>query len=656
MTLLAPADAIVAGVAGGLMLVLLYILRLRRRPMRVSTILHWPKAAIDAQANEPFQRLRPSWLMALQALAIALLALAAGRPVLDAGAWGAAARTVIIVDASASMNAIDAPGRPSRLEEAKRLATMMAARLTGEGRAVAVVAAGAEPVIKGNLSTSAGLAEAAIAAVEGVDQPADIQAAISLSQGLASSEEESGAGGARLVLFTDAVVDRPEQGWRSSLPLSLERVGPPPGSPAPFNRGIIGLTVRRDVRDPSLVRVFVQVSSNRLSTGGQNADAIPLRTTVAGREVDRRVLSLPLSAGSGGRGGATIDLPATGSGLLRVEITDPDALAADNAVQWVLDSPIRPGLLVVRPAEDAPPAATALLDDVVSELGLRAVERVSWNDYERLASTRSFGGFDCVLFDRVTPLKPCPLPSLSFGASMPGSGLERQDGTQAAGMQTLFWQRSHPLLASVSLDALVIDDPGVLVRTADRANIDELINSRNGLLLATTSDQGVRRIIASFDLGRSNWLLQPSFPVFMAESIRFLLQRHGGAPGRAWLTTQPVVLRAGAGALTVSGPLKVAIDPAPTGGEGERSVGILTRAGVYDVKGEQVAEPVVAVNLLNAAESMLVSTDVAVTMPRAKPPVPGEERSGMPLWRYFLAAAFGLLLVEWLVGVRALRA
>jgi len=88
MTLLAPADAIVAAAVGGLLLVLLYILRLRRRPLRVSSILHWPKAVVDAQANEPFQRLRPSWLMALQAAALALLSLAAGRPVLDDGGGG----------------------------------------------------------------------------------------------------------------------------------------------------------------------------------------------------------------------------------------------------------------------------------------------------------------------------------------------------------------------------------------------------------------------------------------------------------------------------------------------------------------------------------------------------------------------------------------
>ncbi|MEI7658133.1 MAG: VWA domain-containing protein [Phycisphaerae bacterium] len=656
MTLLAPADAIVAAAVGGLLLVLLYILRLRRRPLRVSSILHWPKAVVDAQANEPFQRLRPSWLMALQAAALALLSLAAGRPVLDDGGGGAAARTVIIIDASASMNAIDAPGRPTRLEDAKRQATALAARLTGEGRAVAVVAAGAEPTIKGNLSTSASLAEAAIAAVQGTDQPADMQAAIVLAQGLVSSDDETGVTGARVALFTDSVGQRPEQGWRSSLPVSIERIGPAPGMPAPFNRGIVGLNVRRDLRDPSLIRVFVQVTSNRMTDGGRDADAIPLRTLVSGREVDRRVLNLSLTDASGGRGGATIELPAVGSGLLQLEITDPDALAADNAVQWVLDSPMRPSLLVVRPADEAPPAAAALLDDVVSELGLRAVERVSWNDYERLASTRALGVFDCVLFDRVTPLKACPLPSISFGATMPGSGLERSDGTSAAGGQTLFWQRSHPLLASVSLDALVIDDPAVLTRTSDQTSIDELINARGGLLLATANDQGLRRIVAAFDLGRSNWLLQPSFPVFMAESIRFLLQRHGGSPGRAWLTTQPVLIQAGAGELSVTGPVNVRFDAVQAAGEGERSVGIMPRVGVYKAQGEGVIESAVAVNLLDAAESMLAPADLPMTTPRAKPPSPGDERLGTPVWRYLLAAAFGLLLVEWFVGVRALRA
>ncbi len=656
MTLLAPADAIVAATVGGLLLLVLYILRLRRRPLRVSTILHWPKAAVDAQANEPFQRLRPSWLLALQALALALLSLAAGRPVLEDHAGGSAARTVIIVDASASMLAIDSPGRPPRLEEAKRQAIVMAKRLTGEGRSVAVVAAGASPSIKGNLSTSAGLTEAAITAVEGADQPGDLQAAITLAQGLVASDDESDARGARLVLFTDSVVERPEQGWRSSLPLSIERIGPASGMPAPLNRGIVGLTVRRDARDPSMVRVFIQLTSNRVATSGEQADVVPLRTLVAGREVDRRVLTLPLTARSGGRGGATIDLPATGSGLLQVEIPDADALAADNVVQWVLDSPRPPSLLVVRPQEDAPPASAGLLDDVISELGLRTVERISWNDYERLASTRSLGAFDCVLFDRVTPLKPCPVPSISFGASMPGTGLERTEDTASAGSQTLFWQRSHPLLSSVSLDSLVIDDASALVRTAEQSSVEELINSRSGLLLATATPQGMRRIIAAFDLGRSNWLLQPSFPVFMAESMRFLLQRHGGAPGRAWLTTQPVVLRAGPGALAVSGPAEVRLDAVQEGGDGERSVGILPRAGVYQAQGDRVVEPVVAINLLNAAESMLAPSDLAVTTPRAKPLVPGEDRTGTPLWRHLVAAAFGLLLVEWFVGVRALRA
>ena len=58
MSLLAPGDALLAFIAGGLVLLVLYILKLRRRPLRVSSIIHWNPAAADAQANEPFQRLR----------------------------------------------------------------------------------------------------------------------------------------------------------------------------------------------------------------------------------------------------------------------------------------------------------------------------------------------------------------------------------------------------------------------------------------------------------------------------------------------------------------------------------------------------------------------------------------------------------------------
>src|SRR3989442_5266220 len=83
MTFLAPAAAVL-----GLTLpviVALYFLRIRR-PTRIVPALHlWPNQIRDRQANVPWQRLRPSWLLFLQLLAAPVLVAAAGQPPLPAG-------------------------------------------------------------------------------------------------------------------------------------------------------------------------------------------------------------------------------------------------------------------------------------------------------------------------------------------------------------------------------------------------------------------------------------------------------------------------------------------------------------------------------------------------------------------------------------------
>src|SRR5438309_9247414 len=115
MTVLAPAAAVL-----GLTLpviVALYFLKIRR-PTRIVPALHlWPNQIRDRQANVPWQRLRPSWLLFLQLLAAAVLVAAAVQPALPAGA-ALARHSIVLIDASASMQATDVV--PSRLQVAKR--------------------------------------------------------------------------------------------------------------------------------------------------------------------------------------------------------------------------------------------------------------------------------------------------------------------------------------------------------------------------------------------------------------------------------------------------------------------------------------------------------------------------------------------------------
>ena len=104
MTFLAPLAALLGLTVPAI--IALYFLKIRR-PTRVVPALHlWPSQIRDRQANVPWQRLRPSWLLFLQLLAAATLVAAAVQPVLPAGA-SLARHSLVLLDASASMQATD---------------------------------------------------------------------------------------------------------------------------------------------------------------------------------------------------------------------------------------------------------------------------------------------------------------------------------------------------------------------------------------------------------------------------------------------------------------------------------------------------------------------------------------------------------------------
>src|SRR3954470_14408010 len=100
-------------------IILLYLLRMRRRDIRVPASFLWPERTDEVRANALIQKLRFSWLLVLQLLALTLVVFAVAKP--QTKQHGLAGEvTVLVVDASASMGATDV--KPSRFEEAKRLA------------------------------------------------------------------------------------------------------------------------------------------------------------------------------------------------------------------------------------------------------------------------------------------------------------------------------------------------------------------------------------------------------------------------------------------------------------------------------------------------------------------------------------------------------
>ena len=295
MTFLSPIPALIAAAITVPSLLVLYFLKLRRRPVRVSSTLLWVQATRDLQVNIPFRWLRPTWILVLQ-LELFLSALA--RPALHA-AGTAAARTILLIDRSASMSARDAANGLTRLDQAKERAARFISELSrGSGSAaISVVSFAAEPAILSNFSPDRGAAAEAVASITPSDQPGDLGAAMRLASAMmAGDTDESGARRSGLVvLYSDGSFAGDQAFTLSGAEFRFERTGPAadgPGDPGPDNLGIVALAARRDREEPGSIRLFVRVeNATRRETGA------PLVLSLDGKEIDH----LPAGEGAQAR-------------------------------------------------------------------------------------------------------------------------------------------------------------------------------------------------------------------------------------------------------------------------------------------------------------------------------------------------------------------
>ena len=110
-------------------LIIFYLLKVRRHELEVSSTYLWEQLHRDLVAHEPWQRLKTSLLLLLQILLMALLTFGLARPFFTANAQ-ASDNIVLLLDASASMQATDV--KPNRFEAARSAARDLVGRLSDD--------------------------------------------------------------------------------------------------------------------------------------------------------------------------------------------------------------------------------------------------------------------------------------------------------------------------------------------------------------------------------------------------------------------------------------------------------------------------------------------------------------------------------------------
>lgn len=159
-------------------IILLYMLRLRRREVIVSSTFLWQQLLHDKEANTPWQRLRRNLLLFLQLIILALLVLALARPFVIVPAI-TVGQIAVLLDASASMNATDV-NDGTRFDEAKRQALEIVETMNPNDTMTVIRVAGSPEVLAPYTSDRAMLSDA-INSAQPSTVSADWNAALTLA-------------------------------------------------------------------------------------------------------------------------------------------------------------------------------------------------------------------------------------------------------------------------------------------------------------------------------------------------------------------------------------------------------------------------------------------------------------------------------------------
>ncbi|XXX77937.1 VWA domain-containing protein [Sorangium sp. So ce134] len=642
-------------------LVLLYILKIKRSRRRVASTWLWAAAQRDLMARAPFRRLIAQLPLVLQALALALLALALARPA-SRGRELTGDHVAIVLDTSASMSA--AARGPSgeattRVELAKQLARDLLSGLA-PGSDALILEAGRDARLVAALDRDLVRLRAAIDPIAARDVEGDLGAAVAL----AVDRLKQLGGARRIVVITDGNLARPGALRGVSLPLEVITVGDP-------------------VDNAAIVRVDVRSGSAALGAGGEpperreevqaflvvaNFGAQPRDVYVTMRQDSaldvlgsRRVLVKP-----GERLPVVLTFrPSPGDyrkGLV-FELSPPDAMPLDDVAYGRVPAGDKlPVFLASGGAGRADPGAGG--QPGAASGGSAWLERALASDpmtsvtSGALADLLGAPGLDpdtFVVIDGACPPDPPggdllivnPPPGRCFG-TLVGQALERPTLTS--------WDTADPRLRFLTLD-------GVHLRAASsltpEAASQALIRAQEGTIATDISTSSRTGTLLGFDVGESDWPLKASFVLF----VRNLLEqarahRAHGITGPA-RTGEPlrVSVPAAARDLQAIGPAGERLDVAQRAGVAV--IAETPRAGLYRLawQGPQAGSVVVPANLTSVAESDLAPRpvlaegggEVAVSSAEGQPDAHTE-------WTWLIAlAALAFVVVDVWYFTRAPR-
>ncbi len=601
--------------AAGAVVVVFYVLKLRRRAVPVPFSRIWDSVLRDKQATELFSKLRRLLSLLLQLALLALLVLALGdpRPKED---LRDGRHLVLLIDGSASMKATDV--KPSRLAQAKAEAEKIVRGMGAADRAI-VVQMGSVPTPRSSMSGDQTELLQAIAAVSASDTSADLEAGLAFAR-----DSLRGLGGAELVVIGDGAHGDAASASRVSLEGAEPRFVPIGSSGK--NLSITEFSVRRYPLDKSRYEVMLEV-------GNLNDTPADVELELSGDGVIVDVTRLKL--------GPNERLPrfyqdlAGASRTLTARIKAApglDELPADDTAYALLPERRRARILLVTPGNTYLEAAL-LLDEYL--------------DVEQVAPGAALpdGKFDVAIFDGVAPPLTEQIGSVLY-LNPPAAATPVPYGNAIEDFGFDTWDRKTPVLRFMSMgDIQVAKGRAFKPRASDRV----LGASDYGPILVSGAQGGHKFVALGFDPRDSDLVLRIAWPLFVLNTINAFIEEDTGyvssfRTGEVWHVAVPGSLNA-VNLLEPGGGKHVV--PVSDG----RAVFRGELAGFYKVTGgtDEAVLGEFAANLSDLDESRIApAKELTLAGKKASAVSIAAASLKSEVWIYLLLAVIAVSLIEWI--------
>jgi Ca-activated chloride channel homolog len=615
------------------LIVILHSIAVRWRSTPVSSLLFWNEVLRDKRTSMRIKRLLTNLALLLELLVVAAFSFALAGPQLPRRGIGGSGDTILVLDATASMNTREGGRIRFDLARGKALEVLAGQR---RGARMALVEARRAPRLLVPFTADREALRRAIAAARVTDEPGDIADSMLFALSLRSERR-----GDQIVLVTDGAFDT-LRGLDATVPwLHLIRVGT-----ARRNVGITGLSFRRTLGGEEAYEMFLAVKNY-----GPGSATVPVTVTTSASTAEpahqprapaaspHLVVSQTLRLAEGEE--KSLSIPWTGATTGRVEarILTGDDFSQDDRAFAVFAPARQVSVLIVGTKDYFLEKALGALPGVT----IRTVPQVS-----AFSGPASAPPSDVVIFDGVEP------PDLDKGNYIFFAAVPPNLPVKATGLLRLpavtGWSRTDALMDSVSLSGLTIAQA---LRLEPGPGFTPIAMSHDSPLLLSWDQAGLKALVVAFSPASSDFPLRPGFPILLANALSWFFP--------SWLAIHADQVQAGSPQALPSpdrGPITVVLPDGTrqsvTPVDDAAQFFDTSEVGFYRVESDRGSVEFAA-SLTSASESD-IRPRFTVAAAEAGPggAAAGQGAATSAAWGALAIAALAFIVLEWLVWLRGL--